>query len=139
MVTKTIKPGTEQYNECLKLKEDLLLKPLGKVFSQEEISQEESNECIAMYLEKRLVGTCSLIQEGRVLKIENFVISPQFQNKGYGGRILNFCAKYALDNDCSVMYCEVEETMQKFYQKYGFRIDNQDTTTKRTKLRLRVN
>ena len=63
MALKIIDHGTKEYQQMVKLREDILRKPLGFTFSPEELDSEKDNILIAAFEDDRILGCCMLVEE----------------------------------------------------------------------------
>ncbi len=84
-----------------------------------------SNSYIDAYIcydGNNVVGICDLFIYDGVAKIENFLVIPKYQRKGYGTFILKKMIDIALENDVNLIYLITDEadTAKEMYKKLHF-------------------
>ncbi len=74
------------------------------------------------YEDDNAVGMCDLFMVDKVAKIENFVVIPSYQRKGYGTHILKKMIDIALENNAELIYLTTDEddTAKEMYEKLYF-------------------
>ena len=63
MALKIIDHGTREYQQMVKLREDVLRKPLGLGFDNDELEDEKDNMLIAAFEDDDILGCCMLVEE----------------------------------------------------------------------------
>jgi hypothetical protein len=63
MALKIIDHGTPEYYQMVKMRDDILRKPLGLGFTPEELEGEKENMLIAAFEDERMLGCCMLVEE----------------------------------------------------------------------------
>ena len=63
MALKIIDHGTNEYRQMVKLRDEMLRKPLGLGFTQEELDAEKDNMLIAAFEDEDILGCCMLVEE----------------------------------------------------------------------------
>ena len=61
MALKIIEHGTPDFQKMVKLREDILRKPLGLGFTTNELEQEKSNILIGAFEDEDILGCCMLV------------------------------------------------------------------------------
>lgn len=113
--------NSDDYKQALSLREQILKKPLGLVFS-EELAEEKDYIHIAGYLEKELCTTAVLVPEVRIAKMQRVVVKEKLQRQGIGSALVAFCEEYAKNNSFKLIYCYSRIEVILFYMKNGFQI-----------------
>ncbi len=80
------------------------------------------------YNDNVLIGICGCwiatkYYTGKYLEIDNFIISPAFQGKGFGSEFLKFIDQLALENNCNIIMLDAyleNEKAHRFYKQHGF-------------------
>ncbi|MBY0500416.1 MAG: GNAT family N-acetyltransferase [Alphaproteobacteria bacterium] len=122
---KIIKHDSPEYMAGIRLSEDILRKPLGLSFSQEELEKEKHYIQIAGFIEDRVVATAVLIPEGEVLKMRRVVVKEDLQQQGIASALVRFCETYALKNGFKEIYCHARSTAVPFYMKNYYGIEGE--------------
>ena len=63
MALKILDHGSHEYRQMVKLRDDVLRKPLGLGFTPEELESEKDNMLIAAFEEEDILGCCMLVEE----------------------------------------------------------------------------
>jgi len=74
------------------------------------------------YHDGDIMGNCDLFIYNDVAKIEDFVVIPKHQRKGYGTTILKSLIDTAIKEGCHTIYLVTDEddTAKEMYEKIGF-------------------
>lgn len=113
--------GSEDYNKAVALREEILRKPLGLFFTQEELEQEKEHVHIAGFLGQEMCATAVLVPDGNEMKMQRVALKASFQGKGIGSCLMRFCEEYAQKHRFQSIYCHARETAVRFYLKNGYR------------------
>lgn len=119
-VFRIIPYASSEYEDAVRLREEILRKPLGLTFSQEERVAEKDHIHIAGFLEGCLVSTAVLVPEGNHYKLQRVVVVKSVQNSGIGSQMMNFCESYAKSKGISSLYCHARDTAVNFYLKNNY-------------------
>lgn len=122
---KIVEYGSNEYKKSVALREEILRKPLGKIFTQEELELEKEHVHIAGFLGQELCATAVLVREKNQLKMQRVAIKNHFQNKGIGSALIVFCEEYAKNQGYKGIYCHARGTAIPFYLKNGFSLEGE--------------
>lgn len=114
---KIIEHDSSEYKIAIHLSEEILRKPLGLTFSQEELEKEKRYIQIVGLIGNEVVTTVALVPEGDNLKMRRVVVRDGFQRQGIASRMMKFCEDYARENGFKEIYCHARDTAVPFYQK----------------------
>ena len=81
---KIISYGSDEYKTSVLLREEVLLKPIGRSYSAEVLERERSNIHIAGFKENEIVSTIVLSPKGDECKMKRVVVKTDLQNFGLG-------------------------------------------------------
>lgn len=89
--------------------------------AKEYLSNKEINSYVC-YHNGKIIGNCDLFIHNGVAKIEDFVVLPTYQRKGYGSSILKELIGIAINENCHTIYLVADEydTAKEMYLKSGF-------------------
>lgn len=118
---KVLTYGTPEYYQAVSLRENILRKPLGQVFSPQELEAESAHIHMGGYDNSRLLATAVLVPEGDVYKMQRVAVLPDFQGQGIGGELLKFCEAYVKDRGGKYIYCHARDSAVSFYEKNHYR------------------
>jgi N-acetylglutamate synthase-like GNAT family acetyltransferase len=123
MALKIIDYGTHEYRLMLKLREDLLRKPLGLSFSEEELEKEKNNVLIGAFDDDDILGCCMLVQEdSSVVRLRQLAVLNNLQGKGVGTAILQFSENIARDLGYKVISMHARRNTVEFFEKLGYKV-----------------
>ncbi len=115
--------GTDAYKETLEMRDLILRKPLGLIFTEAQLATEKEQIHIACYDEaENLVGCLVLVKgaEGKRIKMRQVAVAQAKQRKGIGQQMVLFAEKYGQKNGFEIMYCHARKTAVPFYEKLNY-------------------
>jgi predicted GNAT family N-acyltransferase len=112
--------GSRDWELAVELREDVLRKPLGTVFSQDELDAEENHVHIIGLYNSELVATAVLVPEGKALKMQRVAVKEMLRNVGIGSSMILFCETVASSESYNMLYCHARDTAVDFYVKNGY-------------------
>lgn len=120
---KIIEYKSPEFEQSLKLREDVLRKPLGLTYSAAELAAERDHVHVAGFLDKAIVVTAVLVPEGEMYKMQRVAVRHDLQNEGIGSTLLAFCEQYAAAEGISTIYCHARDSAVQFYLYHGYSIE----------------
>ncbi len=117
---KIIDYGGEDWGTAVRLREDVLRKPLGQKFSNLELEEERNHVHIAGILHDKMVSTAVLVPENDSLKMQRVAVLEELRGAGIGSKMLHFCEEYGKKNDFKSIYCHARDSAVNFYLKNNF-------------------
>lgn len=117
---RIIKHESDEWKLAVKLREEILRKPQGENFSTKELEEEKDHIQIVGLIDKKIIATAVLINEGQVLKMQRVVVSESIRNLEIGSRMMSFCEIFAQENDIKTIYCHARDSAVNFYSKNGY-------------------
>ena len=123
MALKIIDYGTHEYRQMVKLRDDLLRKPLGLSFSKEELESEKENMLIAAFDDDDILGCCMLVEkDSETARLRQMVVLNNLQGKGVGTAILQFAENLARDRGYKKIMMHARKNTSDFFEKSGYKI-----------------
>src|SRR5882757_4181035 len=123
MALKIIDHGTPEYQLMVKLRDDILRKPLGLGFTPEELESEKDNMLIAAFEEERILGCCMLVEEQPgTVRLRQMAVLNDLQGKGIGRALMNFAENIARDRGYKILRMHARSHAVGFYEKVGYRV-----------------
>ncbi len=123
IIFKVVDFGSDDYKKSVSLREEILRKPLGLTFTQEELELEKDHIHIAGFLGQELCATAVLVPVGTTTKMQRVAIKSSFQNKGIGSLMMTFCEDYAREKGYESVYCHARGTAIPFYLKNQYALE----------------
>jgi predicted GNAT family N-acyltransferase len=113
--------GSDLHQQSILLRNEILRKPLGLLFSDIELANEINQHHLVMILNDKVEGTTLLVPATETTyKLRQFAISEDLQGKGYGKKLVAFTEEFSRKKGCKLMELHARETACKFYEKCGY-------------------
>lgn len=123
MALKIIDHGTPEYRQMVQLRTDVLRKPLGLQFTDDELEKEKENILIGAFEEEKILGCCMLIrEEGREVRLRQMAVLKNLQGKGIGRAILQFAENIARDSGYKKITMHARKSASGFFEELGYKV-----------------
>lgn len=123
MPIKVIEHGTSAYYEMVALRMEILRKPLGLNFSNEELDIEKKDLLIGAYEDDKLLACCILTPLSKnSYKLRQMAVHQKMQRMGIGASMLHFAENLARDAGFTTIIINARTTAIGFYEKMGYSI-----------------
>jgi predicted GNAT family N-acyltransferase len=123
MALKIIDHGTKEYQQMIKLREDILRKPLGLAFSPDELEKEKNNLLIGAFEDDQILGCCMIVEDNPdMAKLRQMAVLNALQGKGIGRALMQFAENLARDHGYKVLTMHARKNAIGFYEKMGYRV-----------------
>jgi len=123
MALKILDHGSPEYWQMLKLRDDLLRKPLGLSFSKEELEHEKDNMLIGAFEEDEMLGCCMLVEERPdIVRLRQMAVLNDLQGKGIGRALMGFAENLARDRGYKTISMHARKNTVKFFEKMGYTV-----------------
>jgi N-acetylglutamate synthase-like GNAT family acetyltransferase len=123
MALKQIDYGTPEYEQMVRLRHEILRKPLGLEFSPDELEREKNDILIASFDEDQMLGCCLLTPiNNQCVRLRQMAVNKNQQGKGIGEALISFTEKIARDKGYKKLMMHARDTAIGFYEKYGYRV-----------------
>ncbi|MBN8667545.1 MAG: GNAT family N-acetyltransferase [Chitinophagales bacterium] len=121
MDIRIIKHGTPSYTEMVELRREVLRKPLGLDFTQEQLDKEKEDVIVAGMEAGQVVACCILTpHEEGILQLRQMAVSSEIQSKGRGRAIVEFAESWAMGNGYHTLMMHARDVAIGFYEKCGY-------------------
>ena len=122
MALKIIDHGTPEYMQVIKLRNDILRRPLGLTFTDEELEKEKQNLHIAAFEDDHMLGCCMLVEEEpQTVRLRQMAVINDLQGKGIGRALMQFAENLARDRGYRKITMHARKNAVGFYEKMGYR------------------
>ena len=123
MALKIIDHGTHEYRQMVQLRDEVLRKPLGLGFTEEELANEKDNMFIAAYDDDQILGCCMLVEENpSTVRLRQMAVINDLQGKGIGRALMNFAENLARDRGYKIMSMHARKPVVSFFEKMGYKV-----------------
>jgi GNAT superfamily N-acetyltransferase len=129
MALKIIDHGSNEYQQMVKLREDMLRKPLGLGFDNSELESEKENMLIAAFEDETILGCCMLVEEDpKTVRLRQMAVLNDLQGKGIGRALMNFAENIARDRGYRTLSMHARKNAVGFYEKMGYKVASDEFT-----------
>jgi predicted GNAT family N-acyltransferase len=123
-ITKEVDMDDPLYQQERKLRNDVLLRPIGiEDFGWEH--NDKNSTHIVMVLNELVVG-CVLLrahdEQGQLIaQLSQMAVADDYQRKGIGNELIEYLLEYADSKKIKKVYCHARDEAVEFYRKNGFK------------------
>lgn len=129
MALKILDHGSVEYRQMVKLRDDILRKPLGLGFSPEELENEKDNMLIAAFEDDDMLGCCMLVEENSdTVRLRQMAVLNDLQGKGIGRALMGFAENLARDRGYKTLSMHARKNAIGFYEKMGYKVASDEFT-----------
>lgn len=110
----------EDIPDILEIEKECFAVPWSKEMFLQEINQQYA---FVSAIDGYLVGFICGWKMADEFHITNIAVKPEFQNSGFGEKLLSFILKKIIENECEFVILEVREAniqARSFYKKHDF-------------------
>jgi predicted GNAT family N-acyltransferase len=116
MALKIIDHGTKEYQQMVKLRDDILRKPLGLTLEPDELEKEKSNLLMGAYEDDQMLGCCMLVEEEPgTVRLRQMAVVNDLQ------ALMQFAENLARDRGYKKITMHARKNALGFYEKMGYR------------------
>jgi predicted GNAT family N-acyltransferase len=121
MALKILDHGSIEYRQMIKMRDDILRKPLGLGFSEDELEKEKNNLLIGAFDDDTMLGCCMLVEEDAVrVRLRQMAVLNDLQGKGIGRALTQFAENLARDHGYKIITMHARKNVSGFYEKMGY-------------------
>jgi len=115
--------GSPDYRNSLRLREEVLRKPLGLPLAAEDVAGENESYHLGCFQEDRLVGSLILKPvDETTLRMRQVAVAPDTQGKGAGSDLIQFAEEFARGKGYRTIIAHARQQFFQFYIKRGYGI-----------------
>jgi predicted GNAT family N-acyltransferase len=115
--------GTPEYNQMLKLRDEILRRPLGLIYTPEDLEPDKKDILIGALDDGKMIGCCILrAEEPGTVRLRQMAVRNNQQGKGIGQQIIRFAETLARDKGFKVLTMHARDTAIGFYEKQGYKV-----------------
>ncbi|HNU88437.1 MAG TPA: GNAT family N-acetyltransferase [Ferruginibacter sp.] len=129
MALKQIDHGTKEYQQMVKLRNDILRQPLGLSFTEDELAKEKDDILIGAFDDDEMLACCLMTKmDNQRLRLRQMAVQNNLQGKGIGASMMNFAETVARDKGYKKLSMHARKTALGFYEKLGYRVVGDEFT-----------
>ncbi|MCP4136014.1 MAG: GNAT family N-acetyltransferase [bacterium] len=123
MDRKVIAYKSEEYYKTVELRDRVLRKPLGLVFTEEFLAQDADDYHLGLFENGELLAVLILqVVDAKTVKMRQVAVSPERQGSGLGREIVEFSESFAGGKGFERVILHARETAVPFYRRLDYRI-----------------
>jgi N-acetylglutamate synthase-like GNAT family acetyltransferase len=124
-----IRHNSREYEEEIALRDEVLRKPLGLAYTQDQLEQEKDSYHLACRLGKALVA-CVILKpiSDDLMQMRQFAVRSEYQGQGYGRQLAKYAEDFARQKGVKEIYLHSREIALSFYEKLGYRKEGEPFT-----------
>jgi predicted GNAT family N-acyltransferase len=127
IICQEIAFGSKEHRDSIRLRTDVLRKPLGLKFSEEELDGEFNQIHLGAFSENVLVGILLLKPiNAYEIKMRQVAIREDLSGKGIGTMLVKYSERIALQKGCNIMRLHARLVAVPFYQKQSYTISGDE-------------
>ncbi len=127
MTLREFHVGTPEYDEALRLREEVLRTPLGLTLMKDELAGEAQCVHLGGFENDRLLAVLLLRPlDEHTVKMRQVAVHPDFQNRGLGFQLIAFAEQFAKERGFAKIVAHARGTALGFYRKAGYAIVGED-------------
>jgi ribosomal protein S18 acetylase RimI-like enzyme len=127
MPLKIIDHGSKEYQQMVDLRRQVLRKPLGLEFTEEELGKEKEDMLIGAFEDDQMLGCCMLTQvEPDKVRLRQMAVVSGLQGKGIGRVLMQFAENLARDRGYKKITMHARKSAVGFYEKQGYKLVGQE-------------
>ncbi len=122
MALKQIDHGSKEYLQMVNLRTEILRRPLGLTYSEEELAREKDDILIGAFDDDEMLACCILTKvDGKTLRLRQMAVQNNLQGKGIGASLMHFAELVARDKGFQKLIMHARKTAAGFYEKLGYK------------------
>lgn len=123
MEIRLIEHGGEEYLHMVNIRMELLRRPIGLSFSEEQLADEKDDMLVAAFQKNELIGCCVLTHyKTNALQLRQMAVRQDVQSRGMGRKIVAFAEKLAKQKGYRFLVMHARNTALGFYKNCGYKI-----------------
>jgi GNAT superfamily N-acetyltransferase len=123
MALKILDYGSPEYRQMVKLRDEILRKPLGLGFTEQELQSEKDNMLIGAFEDEDMLGCCMLVEEAPdTVRLRQMAVLNDLQGKGIGRALMSFAENLARDRGYKNLTMHARKHAIGFYEKMGYKV-----------------
>ena len=123
MKIKEAEFGGDLQRKSVVLRDRLLRKPLGLVFTQEELANENNQIHLVACEKEEMIGVLLLVPLNKQeIKMRQVAVSTKLQGRGVGKKMVAYAEELGRQRGFNKMVLHARKEPVKFYQKLGYKV-----------------
>jgi len=113
--------GETFYLQGLAVRDEMLRKPLGLSFSNQDLKEEANHHFLVAFNDAKVVGTSQWYWTGNeVIRVKQVSVLPEYQSIGVGRLMNEFIEQWCENNQVKTVELHARKVAYGFYSRLGF-------------------
>lgn len=118
---KSVEYGSKDYGEAIDIRYEILRKPLGLIFTQQQLLAERGQYHLVCKEGDRVLGCLVLMPRSDTqVQMRQVAILEDYRGRGLGGSLVWCSEEYAMELGYQEMIVHARESAVGFYEKLGY-------------------
>jgi predicted GNAT family N-acyltransferase len=129
MALKQLVHGSPEYRQMIQLRYEILRKPLGLDFKEEDLAKEKDDILIGVFDDDEMQACCVLNRtDAKTVRLRQMAVHKKLQGKGIGATLMNFAENLARDHGFTKLTMHARKVAMGFYEKQGYKVVGDEFT-----------
>lgn len=121
---KTIAFGTADYYKAVDLRDRILRKPLGLVFTKEFLAQDTTDHIIGLFDDDKIIAVLHLKPlDDETMKMRQVAVDSRFQRQRLGKKLVEYSEQFAKNMKYKTFILHARDSAVKFYKSMNYKIE----------------
>jgi len=113
--------ASEDYRDSLRLRDDVLRRPLGRSIADDDLSGDAEALHVGAFTEERLVGILLLKPKSDgLLQMKQVAVDGALRGMNVGRKLVEYAERLATRQGCGEIMLHAREVAVVFYEKLGY-------------------
>lgn len=121
---KMVAHESKDWIEAVKLREEILRKPLGSFFTESELREEKKHLHVVGKIDGKIIATAVLVPENEKIKMQRVVVSDELRGLNIGSKMMTFCESYIVKAGFNQIYCHARNSAVNFYLRNAYQAED---------------
>ena len=127
MTFRPFEPGTTEYEDALRLRADILRKPLGLALTTGDLAHDPDCFHLGGFEDSRLLAVLLLQPlDALTIKMKQVAVSGERQRAGVGSQLIAFAEGFARQRGYGAMVAHARMTALDFYRRLGYSVSGEE-------------
>ena len=123
MTFRPFEPGTTEYDDALRLRDDILRQPLGLALTPADLVHDPDCLHLGGFEDSRLLAVLLLQPvDALTVKMKQVAVSRERQRTGVGSQLIAFAEGFARQRGYGAMVAHARVTALDFYRRLGYSV-----------------
>ncbi|MBT3168876.1 MAG: GNAT family N-acetyltransferase [Candidatus Cloacimonetes bacterium] len=115
--------GSQDYQSAVKLRDDILRKPLNMQFEIANLAKEKHDFHLACFEEHTIIAVLFLTKiDENTIRMRQVAVNENWQNRKVGTQLVKFAESFSKERGFSKMILHSRKIALKFYQRLSYNI-----------------